>query len=91
MDITDVNETELDIYIMSNVKNMLDREYILTDNETQRIKEFKTIRKLVKNYMQKYCSHNIIQDSIDITPEKSINIYYCSKCMMDTKDIQKNE
>ena len=29
MDITDVNETELDIYIMSNIKPMLDREYIL--------------------------------------------------------------
>jgi hypothetical protein len=32
---------------------------------------------------QKYCFHDIIQDYIDLTPEKGQTIYYCNKCMAD--------
>jgi hypothetical protein len=28
------------------------------------------------------CEHNIIHDYIDITPDKSMQIKYCDKCMM---------
>lgn len=26
------------------------------------------------------CSHIIIQDSVDITPDKSVSVYYCHLC-----------
>ena len=43
--------------------------------------EYKNICKLMENYITNNCTHNIVEDSIDITPEKSRTIFYCSKSM----------
>ena len=32
---------------------------------------------------QKKCDHEIIRDYIDLTPDKSQIIFYCTKCMED--------
>jgi hypothetical protein len=32
---------------------------------------------------QKKCDHEIIRDYIDLTPDKSQVIFYCTKCMED--------
>jgi len=34
------------------------------------------------------CHHEIIRDYIDLTPDKSQVIFYCSKCMEDFTDIK---
>lgn len=43
--------------------------------------EFSNICKLMENYITNNCNHNIVEDSIDITPDKSQTIFYCNKCM----------
>jgi hypothetical protein len=35
---------------------------------------------LINDYLLENCSHNKVQDLIDINPEKSQSIIYCSKC-----------
>ena len=43
--------------------------------------EYKNICKLMEDYIKNNCQHCIVEDSIDINPEKSKTIFYCSKCM----------
>jgi hypothetical protein len=42
--------------------------------------EYKKIYDLIQEYINIYCSHEIIEDYIDIFPEKSQKIKYCQKC-----------
>jgi hypothetical protein len=40
-------------------------------------------------YIHEFCVHSIVQDSIDVSPEKSQTIYYCEICETDfTKKIE---
>jgi hypothetical protein len=48
--------------------------------------EFKQIGELVQQYLKKYCRHCIVQDEIDIDPDVSRTIYYCSKCFCTFRD-----
>jgi len=43
--------------------------------------DFIYISRLVKIYLKTHCRHIIVKDVIDISPEKSKMIEYCSKCM----------
>jgi len=43
--------------------------------------EYSNICKLMEEYIIHNCNHNIVEDSIDITPDNSQTIFYCSKCM----------
>jgi hypothetical protein len=43
--------------------------------------EYSNICKLMEEYIIHNCKHNIVEDSIDITPDTSRTIFYCSKCM----------
>lgn len=63
-----------DIEIMRIVKQHLE----LIENPQS---DFVYISRLVKNYLKTHCRHIIVKDVIDITPEKSKTIQYCSKCM----------
>jgi hypothetical protein len=42
--------------------------------------DYKKIHTFVKNYLSKYCNHSIVRDEIDIDPERSQTIFYCTKC-----------
>jgi len=50
------------------------------------------------NHIDPYnCSHNFIEDYIDIDPDKSVQIFYCTLCLItydyktfDYKDINKD-
>ena len=42
--------------------------------------DFKLIENDVLNYIKKHCKHNIVDDYIDIGPEKSQPIKYCDIC-----------
>ena len=63
-----------DIEIMRIVKQHLE----IIENPKQ---DFVYISRLVKNYLKTHCRHIIVKDVIDISPEKSKTIQYCSKCM----------
>jgi hypothetical protein len=42
--------------------------------------EINDIIKKVDIFLIKYCEHNIIDDTIDIDPDRSKSIQYCDKC-----------
>jgi hypothetical protein len=42
--------------------------------------DYKVILKLMGDYIQMHCNHNIISDLIDIDPDRSKTILYCDHC-----------
>lgn len=42
--------------------------------------DYKTIIKLMSEYVQTYCNHNVVSDLIDIDPDRSKTILYCDYC-----------
>ena len=42
--------------------------------------EFFEILKSVNKYLHKYCKHNVVEDLIDIDPDRSKCIRYCTIC-----------
>lgn len=71
-----------DINIMRNVKQMMNKDNCLEINE------YRHIYKLVQEYLKKNCIHNIIKDYIDISPDESKDIYYCSYCYLMEDEIK---
>ena len=45
--------------------------------------EYNIIVSLIDEYISKHCAHNIIYDTIDITPDTSKTIQYCKECYTD--------
>jgi hypothetical protein len=41
------------------------------------------IRKYIRKYLIVNCKHDLETDDIDVTPEQSLRITYCSKCNMN--------
>jgi len=50
-------------------------------NQTSYDKDYNEICSLMKEYIEKKCKHQIVQDLIDISPECSKTIEYCVICM----------
>jgi hypothetical protein len=50
-------------------------------NQTLYDKEYNDICSLMKEYIEKKCKHEIVIDSIDISPDCSRTIEYCGVCM----------
>ena len=78
-----MEETPIDILVC--VKNRLETIPLSHDNidffnSLQEKEEYIFIIENIKQYLRKYCKHNMVEDLIDITPDKSVKIYYCSKC-----------
>ena len=44
--------------------------------------DYVQIKRLVHNYLLKYCNHKKVKDLIDIDPDRSKEIEYCEKCMI---------
>lgn len=42
--------------------------------------EYSRILKLMEEYLSKNCDHEIVKDLIDLDPDRSKTITYCSKC-----------
>jgi len=64
-----------DVEIMTYVKMWVDKLPVECQND-----DFKLINELVQSYLKTYCVHDVIQDEIDINPDESQTIFYCSKC-----------
>jgi len=65
----------LHINTMVVVRNLLEEEVSKKKEET-----LSDILKKVQLYIEKYCDHEVIDDLIDIDPDRSKTIFYCSKC-----------
>jgi len=65
----------VDVEIMTHIKMWTEK--LPSDYHND---DFKQISDLVQQYLKKYCLHCIVRDEIDIDPDVSRTIYYCSKC-----------
>lgn len=65
----------IEVPIMLLVKKHM--EMIPTIRQTP---EYFNILKGVHKYLQKHCNHNIVHDLIDIDPDRSCAISYCTIC-----------
>jgi hypothetical protein len=70
-----VGDREFDIDIMLEMKKQINK--IPSNRITP---EYIEIRNKINAYLKKYCNHTIICDMIDITPDRSQMIQYCSIC-----------
>jgi len=80
-----VNETEDppndDDSILESVRLMQTAKTYIQYLPTQlQNEEYKKICDLVEKYIETYCKHNIVYDEIDIPPDNSKPIRYCTHC-----------
>ena len=62
------------------VDNMIEIKNILVSSEKN--DEVNTILKMVDKFLLKHCRHEIVDDLIDIDPDRSKSIRYCEKCLI---------
>uniref|UniRef100_A0A6C0HIF0 Uncharacterized protein n=1 Tax=viral metagenome TaxID=1070528 RepID=A0A6C0HIF0_9ZZZZ len=65
----------LEVEIMLSVKQQL--EIMPVNKQTP---DYFSILKGVHKYLHKHCNHAIVSDLIDINPDKSMTISYCTIC-----------
>jgi hypothetical protein len=63
-----------------NEKKLLNQYSNVAKDIKNKIDTLKILLEMTKNYIQNTCKHQIEHDYIDITPDKMINISYCSSC-----------
>ena len=69
------NKQTYEVEVMLSVKHQLEAMPDIKQNQ-----EYLDILKRVKKYLHKYCNHYIVHDSIDIDPDRSQDIVYCTIC-----------
>jgi hypothetical protein len=70
------NENSEEVNNMIRVKQIMER---IPDDE-QSI-EYKGIIQLICKFLDDNCKHKFIEDTIDISPDKSMQISYCEYCV----------
>lgn len=70
--------------LMISAKAVLDMDPFDNDNEDDD-KEYSQIVNLMEKYIRKHCDHVMKYDEIDIDPDRSKSIQYCSRCMLTFK------
>ena len=63
---------------MIAIRNLLEQE--LDIKQQKECSFFMNIVEKVQPYVKIYCQHQINEDLIDIDPDRSKTIYYCTKC-----------
>lgn len=76
----EVCETDIEISVRAMVymKNSLDK-IIRTADQLHNIEFYEIYDRIIK-YIQLNCEHNYVVDLVDITPERSQTICYCTIC-----------
>jgi hypothetical protein len=67
--------TAEELQVMLRIKNICQS---IPDNVQSQ--EYNEIMLKIKFFLMKHCQHEIVYDSIDIDPDKSVDICYCVKC-----------
>lgn len=62
------------------IDNMIQTKHLLLS--MLRDNEIDEILKLVDQYLKKNCNHKIVNDLIDIDPDRSKSIQYCEHCLV---------
>lgn len=65
------------IFCMTKAKESLERLNIKDQDF-----EYHLIYNYILEYLKTYCRHNVIKDTIDITPDDSKTISYCEYCQL---------
>ena len=63
-----------------NEKKLLNLYSNVAKDIQNKIDTLKTLLEVTTNYIQNNCKHQIEHDYIDISPDKMINISYCTIC-----------
>ena len=66
---------------LQNIRSDLKRTISLLGNNSYCSSDLFSIIELMDNFIIKHCNHTFVYDSIDISPEHSRTIRYCSKCL----------
>ena len=70
-----VESISTSVEIMARAKSYIDSLPAQLQNE-----DYSSIVQKIDAYLQKYCVHRIITDSIDIDYDRSQTIHYCEIC-----------
>jgi hypothetical protein len=86
-------ELDILINIQNNIENYINNEtnfFNITSDELsihnnmhffiEKQKHIKTLKEICNKKIEELCSHTIVEDLIDISPDKSQKIKYCSIC-----------
>ena len=66
------------IFFMTKAKEYLEK-IDLKNQDTQ----YKMILNNIIAYLRINCQHNFIKDEVDITPDNSVSICYCTYCELE--------
>ena len=72
---------DADITILIHVKQQLEKIPL-----QQRLQDYTNILSHVNSYLYKYCKHTMDTDLIDLDPDRSIEIEYCTICGITLHD-----
>ena len=61
---------------------MVRAKKVLDVTRDEKNEEFNTIVKSMDTYIRRNCRHHYVEDLIDIDPDRSQSITYCSRCML---------
>jgi hypothetical protein len=64
-----------EVTVMLSVKSLIE-----TMPSSRQTHEYLDILNRVKKYLHKHCRHNVVNDLIDIDPDRSMSIFYCTIC-----------
>lgn len=65
-----------DIVIVREIVSILEYYKLLNPNEEKYVDALNNCR----NYLKKHCSHQFVSDFIDIDPDRTQFVRYCSDC-----------
>lgn len=80
-EIETINTKKCEIELSEMERYIIEDELCETEKYLEELKEQYTNLLLLQDY-QKDCNHILVEDLIDLTPDKSQTIYYCSRCLL---------
>lgn len=71
----DRRQQTYEVEVMLSVKRLIE-----TMPDIKQTPDYLDILNRVKKYLHKHCKHNVVHDLIDIDPDRSQEISYCTIC-----------
>jgi hypothetical protein len=71
----DRTQQTYEVEVMLSVKRLIE-----TMPDIRQTPDYLDILNRVKKYLHKHCKHNVVHDLIDIDPDRSQEISYCTIC-----------
>ena len=71
----DRTQQTYEVEVMLSVKRLIE-----TMPEIRQTPDYLDILNRVKKYLHRHCKHNVVSDLIDIDPDRSKEISYCTIC-----------